>query len=152
MKVNIRPMKFHDITQSQQLNQKSLAENYDRNFWDAKFYAGKTHSFVAIWAGLVVGYIFCDQQTIISFATDEKFRNKGIGKQLLYHCLSTYTTPIHLHVRVTNEVALNLYKSVGFIKQEKLIEYYNDPVEDGYLLIWGPTDRKYYSQSHLKIK
>lgn len=151
MKILIRQTKFIDIKQMMNLNEKSLTENYDREFWNQTFHIGKTHSFVAIWATTVIGYIFCDNDTIISLAIDDKFRNKGIGKQLLHNCLNTYNTPVKLHVRVTNDVALKLYKSLRFIEEEKITEYYVNPTEDAYTMIWKPNGIKYEEKRRINI-
>lgn len=152
MKVVIRPTKFSDIPQLMKLNQETLPENYTQEFWSQKFYEGKSHSFVAVHGGEVIGYAFCDKELLISFALNEKFRNKGIGKQLLYHCLNTFTTPVSLHVRVSNEVALKLYKSVGFKEDKKIDGYYVNPVEDAFEMKWEPTGIKYKETKKLKVK
>lgn len=153
MKVTIRPMKFHDITQVKKVNEECLAENYTREFWESKFHECKNHSFVAVYASDVIGYIFCDNKIIISFAILDKFRGKGIGKQLLYHCLNTLDNPVMLHVRVSNEAALKLYRLVGFQEDKKLIEYYKEPVEDAFEMKWLPdTKNKYVEMKKLKIK
>lgn len=151
MKISLRNMKLHDIKQLMELNQKTLPENYDREFWVEKFHEGKIHSFVAIFAGQIIGYVFCDNDTIISLAIDEKFRNKGLGKQLLGNCLNTYNINVRLHVRVTNNIALKLYESFGFSEEQKLIDYYVDPIEDAYVMIWKPSGTKYDVKRKLNI-
>lgn len=152
MKITIRQTRFLDINRMMEINQKSLTENYEKDFWSTKFYEGKTHSFVAIGMGMVIGYIFCDKDTIISVAIDEKYRGKGIGRQLLNYCLNTYKTPVKLHVRINNEPALKLYRSLGFIETETLNEYYIDPIEDAYLMEWKPTGVKYEENRKISIK
>ncbi|QKF94734.1 ribosomal RNA methyltransferase FtsJ domain protein [Fadolivirus algeromassiliense] len=152
MKIIIRPTKFHDITQMMEVNENSLPENYNREFWSQKFHEGKTHSFVAIGLGKVIGYIFCDDQSIISFAIDEMYRGKGIGKQLIHHCLNTYKSPVRLHVRVNNFTALKLYRSLGFTEAETLKDYYVEPVEDAYLMEWKPAGVRYLEHHKMNIK
>jgi [ribosomal protein S18]-alanine N-acetyltransferase len=134
MKIVIRPTRLLDINQMMEVNQSCLPEHYCKDFWIQKFYEGKEHCFVVIGAGGVIGYALCDVDTIISFAILEKYRGKGIGKQLMYHCLNTYVTPVKLHVRVNNQPALHLYRSVGFTDKETITHYYNDPVEDAYVM------------------
>lgn len=150
MKIIIRLMKLIDVGQMMELNKKCLPENYPRNYWIDTYQKGKTHSFVAVFANLVIGYVFCDENTIISFAVDEKFRNKKIGKQLMHHCLNTFTTNVTLHVRVTNDIAINLYKSLGFIEKETLIEYYANPKADAFTMTRAPMDCKYDTIKNIK--
>jgi hypothetical protein len=73
MKVVIRLAKFMDIPEIIKVNLECLPENYDRIFWNQQFYIGREHSFVAV-CGDIIGYVFCDEQSIISFAVQEKFR------------------------------------------------------------------------------
>lgn len=143
MKILIRPTKLTDIAQMMTLNQNSLPENYDKEFWMQKFHVCKSHSFVALVSGDIIGYIFADNDSIISFAVDSKYRGKGIGKQLLHHCLNTFTNSVKLHVRVSNEPALKLYSLLGFKETETIKNYYVSPVEDSYVMEWKPTAIKY---------
>lgn len=152
MKLIIRPMTFIDINQVMEVNQNSLPENYPKEYWILKFHEGKTHSFVATMASMIIGYIFCDNNTIISFAISEKYRGKGIGKHLIQNCLNTFQNPVTLHVRITNEPALKLYKSFGFIEKELLNEYYTNPVDDAYLMEWTPTDVLYIGFKKINVK
>ena len=151
MKIIIRPMKFLDINQVMTINQSSLAENYMKEFWIQKYHEGKNHSFVATLSTAIIGYIFCDNNTVISFAMSEKYRGKGIGRHLMQYCLNTFDTSITLHVRVTNDQALKLYKSLDFVEQELLIEYYTDPIENAYLMQWKPV-KKYEEIRKLNVK
>jgi ribosomal-protein-alanine N-acetyltransferase len=151
MKILIRQLRFSDINQIVKINERSLPENYHIDYWIQKFYESRVHSFVAIGLGEVIGYIFCDEINIISFVIDEKYRSKGIGKQLMYHCLNTYKFPVELHVRINNQHALNLYKSIGFIETEIIKDYYVKPVEDAYTMKWTPTENKFKENKKLNI-
>lgn len=149
-KIIIRSMKMSDISQAKDLNEASLAENYPREYWLEMFNLGKNHSFVAIFAKLVVGYALCNENSLVSFAVDEKYRGKGVGKALLFNCLNTFSSKaklstlstlstlnkgkpiVSLNVRVGNEVAIKLYKSVGFKVTGELVDYYRNPTENAY--------------------
>ena len=60
-----------------------------------------------------------DDIVIANLAVVEQYRGKGIAKKLLYmacnHFESNEFTPIILQVRKDNEIAINLYKNLGFI-------------------------------------
>jgi len=152
MKIVIKPMKFMDINQVMEVNQNSLPENYPKEFWVLKFYEGKTHSFVVTISCTVIGYIFCDNNSIISFAISEKYRGKGIGKCLMQNCLNTFEIPVTLHVRSHNEPALKLYRTFGFIEKETLIDYYINPVDNADLMEFTSTGYKYEEIRKLNIK
>lgn len=112
-----------------QLNEKCLKENYDMNYWEniISFH----NSFVICASGVVVAYILCDNEcTIISLAVDESFRNQGFGKRLLLRCIESSRQigleKLILHVRPSNEYAIRLYESCGFIVSNTLEKYYDD--------------------------
>lgn len=142
-KVVIRPAKYGDIQSMMRVNVTNLPENYNLNFWINTYCEseGKLHSFVATYASDVIGYIFCDTNSIISFAIDEPYRRGGIGKQLLHHSLNTFKTPVHLHVRVDNDAALRLYKSIGFVEKTVIKQYYSE-TDDAFELEWHPKPTK----------
>lgn len=139
MKILIRNTKFSDINQIDNLNRKCLPENYTKDFWIQKFNESKPHSFVAIFSGQIVGYIFTDNNFIISLAVDEKFRSKGIAKELTKHCLNTLKS-IKLQVRISNASAINLYNFFGFTIKKTIKSYYISPDEDGYVMKWINKD------------
>ena len=66
----------------------------------------------------------------------EEHRNKGIGSKLIAHLISIaiecHVVNITLEVRVSNEVARNLYKKFGFREVALRKFYYGD--EDGILM------------------
>lgn len=93
--------------------------------------------------GQVVGYagawVILDESHITNIAVAEAYRGRGIGKQLtgaLLQYLSNlgacYAT---LEVRVSNERAQHLYKSLGFISVGKRKKYYEDNGEDAFLMV-----------------
>lgn len=150
-KVVIRSAKYGDLPHMMRVNRTNLPENYSVNFWIDIFNEceGRHHSFVATYASEVIGYIFCDKSSVVSFAIDEAYRHGGIGRQLLYHSLNTFKSPVLLHVKVDNENALRLYKAVGFTEKAVIKQYYGE-TEDAYELEWEPTKTKF--QEIRKIK
>jgi ribosomal protein S18 acetylase RimI-like enzyme len=58
------------------------------------------------------------------FAVTEKYRQQGIGKGLLGWILDHYKCNIYLHVRINNCVAINLYESMGFVRESEDQEWY----------------------------
>lgn len=129
-----------------EINLNASYDPFTEAFWTEKFHKSKCHSFVAIGLAEIIGYIFCDEEYIISFVIDEKYRGKGIGTQLIHHSLNTYKKPVNLHVRISNEKAQKLYHSLGFIEIETIKDYYIDPTEDAYKMEWAPSPKTKFEE------
>lgn len=94
----------------------------------------------------IIGFILCEKEcydgyiytfSICSFGVLPEHQNKGIGTKLINECInymkdSVFYEPIKiiLEVRKTNDIALSLYKKIGFIQTEIIEKYYSDG-EDG---------------------
>ena len=98
---------------------------------------------VAEKAGKVIGYagawIILDESHITNIAVLKDERGQGIGRaltaglmQYLSNLGAAYAT---LEVRRSNEVAQNLYKSLGFIKLGVRKRYYEDNGEDALIMV-----------------
>ena len=93
--------------------------------------------------GRIIGYagawIILEESHITNIAVLEEWRGRGIGKQLTQSLLqylsnlgACYAT---LEVRVSNEPAQNLYRSLGFVSVGKRKRYYEDNGEDAFLMV-----------------
>lgn len=151
MKILIRSLKYLDIKQTKECNERNLQENYPLDVWTGIFSVSKQHSFVATHAKQVIAYILCDGNCIVSLAVDENYRHKGIARQLMYHCLNSISTDLKLHVRINNIHAITLYQSVNFSINHIISEYYVRPTEDAYLMIREPQTIKYPTKCKLNI-
>ena len=98
---------------------------------------------VAVKDGRVVGYagawIILDESHITNIAIEEGERGQGIGRKLT-EALMQYISNLGaayatLEVRVSNERAQNLYKSLGFVSVGKRKRYYEDNQEDAFLMV-----------------
>lgn len=98
---------------------------------------------VAEQEGKIIGYagawIILDESHITNIAVLQAERGKGIGRaltsglmQYLSNLGAAYAT---LEVRKSNEVAQNLYKSLGFIKLGVRKRYYEDNDEDALIMV-----------------
>ena len=84
--------------------------------------------------GIITGYILfsklIDEGEVLSFAVDEKFRRKGIGKKLLEKAVNAFNVlnvqKVFLEVRKHNFAAIELYKSFGFKIIDERKNYYAD--------------------------
>lgn len=93
--------------------------------------------------GQVVGYagawIILDESHITNIAVAETERGHGIGRKLT-EALMQYISNLGaayatLEVRVSNERAQSLYKSLGFVSVGKRKRYYEDNNEDAFLMV-----------------
>ena len=93
--------------------------------------------------GRVIGFagawIILDESHITHIAVYKEERGQGIGRKLteglmqyLSNLGAAYAT---LEVRKSNEVAQNLYKSLGFIKLGVRKRYYEDNGEDALIMV-----------------
>ena len=90
----------------------------------------------------LVGYICCmavvDEASINNFAVAPDHQAKGIGKKLLQEMISLLKKRgmerLWLEVRVSNDAAYNLYKKIGFTEIFRRKDYYQNPIEDAYIM------------------
>lgn len=77
-----------------------------------------------------------DRMEIDNIKVNDEFQNQGIGTKLMAHLISIAieykVVNITLEVRVSNEIARNLYKKFGFREVALRKYYYGD--EDGILM------------------
>jgi ribosomal-protein-alanine N-acetyltransferase len=151
--VKIRPATDKDLDYVIAINIESLPEHYPLSFWIEHLNKFGDVFYVAEVDEKVVGYILTriEEGTsffqhskkvkkghIVSFAVREGYRGKGIASYLLSTILGILSklydvTEVYLEVRVSNVVAVNLYKKFGFTIIQVLPEYYLDG-EDAYLM------------------
>ena len=80
-----------------------------------------------------------DEGEILSVATRETARRRGIARKLLVHVLSFSATisTFFLEVRSRNEAAISLYKSLGFAEIAVRKRYYSEPSDDAVCMKFG---------------
>lgn len=86
--------------------------------------------------GTLTYYLIYDRMEIENIEVDVAYRGNGIGTKLMSYLLSlaieNRVINITLEVRVSNEIAKNLYKKFGFKEVALRKFYYGD--EDGILM------------------
>lgn len=87
---------------------------------------------------LMVGWMIVDELHVATIATHPDYRTRGIGKKLLLHALHAArdegATRSFLEVREGNAVAIQMYRSLGFVEDGRRKEYYKDNNEDAILM------------------
>lgn len=118
------------------------------SFWQLVYYKIRfpRYFLVACWKNEIIGYIIAGYSRIgphsrvgeiISLATDQQWRRRGIAERLLTKVLeelrSSHLPEVRLQVAVSNEAAQHLYRKLGF-QWDKLLPNYYSTGEDAFLL------------------
>jgi [ribosomal protein S18]-alanine N-acetyltransferase len=141
-----------DIPRVVEINSLTLPEHYSDYFYYEILSEFPQTFLVAELGDEVVAYIMCRTEYglslikrfglarkghVISIATIEKHRGKGIGTKLISLAMNALkasnSKECYLEVRVTNEEAIVLYKKLGFDVMSTLQGYYKDG-ESAYLM------------------
>lgn len=101
--------------------------------------------FIFIQDEMIVGYAglwsFETIGHIVNMAVLDEYRHKDIAKKLLVHTMeygrANGVKRFTLEVRASNEPAINLYRSHGFVDVGIRPRYYQDNCEDA-LIMWTP--------------
>jgi ribosomal-protein-alanine N-acetyltransferase len=99
----------------------------------------------ALKVGRILGYagmwIVLDESHITTIAVRTEHRGRGLGEVLLANLVElaaeAQARHVTLEVRVSNEIAQNLYRKYGFELQGRRPRYYSDNNEDAYLMTTG---------------
>jgi ribosomal-protein-alanine N-acetyltransferase len=86
----------------------------------------------------LVGYTIIldsiDLYEVVKIAISPNYRGKKLGKKLLEHIVKKLDKNLLLEVRESNEIAINLYKGLGFEKISVRKGYYEETGEDGVVM------------------
>lgn len=151
--VKIRPVLKDDLDYVIALNIECLPEHYPYSFWLEHLERWGDIFYVAEVNGKIVGYALSRVEEgysrchgkearlghIVSVAVKEEYRGRGIATALLSAVFSVLQNvygveEVQLEVRVSNYKAIKLYEKLGFVKVERIKNYYLDG-EDSYLMV-----------------
>ena len=140
----IRFMRLKDVDAVAAIEKETFARPWSRESFRQEVTRNVAARYlVAEEDGEILGYagawVILEESHITNIAVREDARGRGIGKlltsqllQVLSNLGACYAT---LEVRVSNERAQNLYKSLGFISVGKRKRYYEDNNEDAFLMV-----------------
>ncbi|MEG2484710.1 MAG: ribosomal protein S18-alanine N-acetyltransferase [Clostridia bacterium] len=102
-----------------------------------------TYYILAKLMGKTVGFagirLMYDHADVISIAVLDSYRGKHIGAALLealnVKCIALDFEKIFLEVRVSNAVAISLYRQAGYVDISIRKEYYTDNLEDALIMM-----------------
>lgn len=115
-------------------SRKSFEENLNRT--DAVYVVARDGEKVLGYCG---AYVILNEADINQVAVEPIHRKKGIGGKMLAALLEklrkTGAGAVTLEVRKSNEAAIALYESMGFVTEGIRKNFYEKPVEDA-LIMW----------------
>ncbi len=143
LSVEIRPMKFEDIDQVDEINRLSFSNPWSRESFERELSSNRiAYYFVAVHENKIVGFvglwIIFQEAQITTIAVHPNYRGRKVGEKLLDfiidYCQRNLVKNIILEVRVSNTIAQNLYYKKGFKKVGVRKWYYKDG-EDALVMV-----------------
>jgi len=120
-------------------------ENFSNNFKEAFYleYIKNQRVIVAEKEENVIGYVIfnqiLDEAEIYKIVVLKELRKKQIAFKIIEFLLNELkknnVEKIFLEVRKNNIPAINLYKKYGFINIREIVDYYNNPKENGIMML-----------------
>lgn len=86
-------------------------------------------------AGYILAENICGDINLYRVSVKNEFRRLGIGTALIDRLRSQSADMISLEVRKSNMNAISLYKKLGFTIEGERKDFYEQPVEDAYVMI-----------------
>ncbi|WP_319371371.1 ribosomal protein S18-alanine N-acetyltransferase [uncultured Ilyobacter sp.] len=136
----IQGMDIENIEELYQLEKKSFPGNSYSMDSLFKMLENNKYYFGGVWKReKLIGYTILldsiDIFEIIKIAVDTRYRNQGIGEEMLKTILLNVEKNIHLEVRENNTAAIKLYEKIGFKNIFKRKNYYGDTGEDALVMV-----------------
>ncbi len=140
--ITIRDMVEEDIEAVLDIERVSFPAPWCREHFVAELASPYSFPMVATdFAGNIIGYIcpmlVLDEGHILNVAVRPDFRGKGLGKFLVQkaidECRSNGAEYVFLEVRVSNSVAVSLYRQIGFAITGRRKRYYENG-EDAFIM------------------
>lgn len=138
----VRRMTVSDAESVSRLEQEIFSQPWSRQAFLDALANENVIFFVAELSGITVGYcgMYCvlDEGEITNVAVSACCQGQGIGRKMLDTFLKEAREhgvhQVYLEVRVSNEGAIHLYRSLGFEIQGVRKNFYEMPREDGYVM------------------
>ena len=144
LELEFRPMRVEDLDRVYEIETASFKNcpwpklAYKREITENRLsdycvclYDGRIVAFAGMWS-------IYEESELTKIATDTSMRRMGIGKRLLLHMMQRArergSSRMSLEVRVHNEPAKELYRSLGFVEIGIRKTYYPDTREDAIIM------------------
>jgi tRNA threonylcarbamoyladenosine biosynthesis protein TsaB len=136
--IEIFPLDTHDVPWLVALEARSQKFPWlARHFMDS--FVANHDAWGIRWSGQAVGFAFMlhapDASHLLNVAVEPELRRKGLGVRLLRHVMrraaAAGNTEMFLEVRASNDMALALYRRLGFRQVGLRKDYYPASAETG---------------------
>ena len=145
----IGEMKLEDVNQAAQLEAMNFTMPFkEKDFEEVVNNENKRYIVIKIDEEIIAQAgmtIILGEAEINNVSVKDSYKNKGYGRLIMEELfkigneinVEAYT----LEVRKSNEVAINLYKSLGFLVEGERKNFYEKPVENA-LIMWKRQERE----------
>lgn len=140
--MTIEQMKSSWVSQVAQLEKDCF-----RDPWSEKSIAGELDNPLSLWlvavdGGRLLGYVgsqtVLDETDMMNIAVAKEDRRRGVARALILELVNQLaqqgSRSLTLEVRASNQGAIALYQSLGFVQIGRRPNYYRNPREDGLIL------------------
>jgi len=140
---SIRGMHGADLPAVYSIECRTYPRPWSMRLFTQELQAQTSLTLVAAEGERIVGYliadVFIDVWHLMNIAVDEPYRRRHVAAQLMETYFAIAERRPHrghtLEVRVSNEAAIDMYRSFGFISTGVRPHYYDDNGEDA-LIMW----------------
>lgn len=139
----IRKMTVQDLDQLMVIEHEAFSLPWSRSSYEAELQNAYANYLVCDWAGELAGYIgmwtVMEEAHLTNVAVASRFRGQGIARTLMRTqeklARSKGASMMLLEVRPSNQPALQLYSSLGYIHAAIRKNYYSDNQEDALIMV-----------------
>ncbi len=132
-----------DLSEVCAIEQETFSQPWNQEDFRSSLYNPNNGYLVAEVEGNVIGYCgywgIAGEADICNVAVSKEFRRQQIGLQMLKDLIKIATdkgiASFTLEVRSSNEAAIRLYQSLGFIQEGLRKDFYSKPNEDA-VIMW----------------
>jgi [ribosomal protein S18]-alanine N-acetyltransferase len=145
MNMELRRLELHDLNEIERIERASYPTPWSRSMFAGELAKPSSLSLGAFdrETGVLLGYLvisrYVDAWHVMNVAVAPDQRRRGIARTLLQHLFDVTSADERrgytLEVRVSNEGAIKLYETLGFVRRGVRRGYYTDNREDA-LIMW----------------
>lgn len=161
--LRIRPMTAADLDSVLLLEEVSFSDPWNRSLYEHELNDNRLSRYrvvVPADSDEVIAQggwmLFGDEAHILTIAVRPEYRGQGIGRWLLLHLLAEARQEgcdsVVLEVRPSNEAALRLYESLGFVLINRRKRYYPDKEDALVLMLEGLNEARLWGALQAELE